>query len=96
MIATTTMMPIGMSKRMRAWSQRDRFVSPAVRICAEGNTLPPLDISAGGKIGSKSLPMTCDLQGNHGGGNRGAFGHDRLTASKRVALALERLKEFGF
>jgi hypothetical protein len=63
-IATTTMMPIGTSKRTRAWSQRDRFVSPAVCICADGNTLAPLDISARGKIASKSLPMTCNLHGN--------------------------------
>jgi hypothetical protein len=66
MIATTTMTPIGMSKRTRAWSQRERFVSPAVSICAEGNTLPPLDILARRKIASKSLPMTCSLHGNHG------------------------------
>jgi len=35
------MTPIGISKRTRAWSQRDVFVSPADCICAEGNTLPP-------------------------------------------------------
>ena len=45
MIATPTMMPIGMSKRTRAWSQRDRFVSPAVCICAAGNTLATFWIS---------------------------------------------------
>jgi hypothetical protein len=39
-----------------------RFVSPADCICTEGNTLPPLDISAAGKIASKSLRMACNLQ----------------------------------
>jgi len=29
-------------------------------------------------------------------GNRAAFGRDRLTPGKRIALALERLTEFGF
>jgi hypothetical protein len=55
-----------------------------------------LDISARGKIASKSLPMTCDLHGNHGRQERGAFGRDRLTAGKQVASALVQLKEFGF
>jgi hypothetical protein len=59
-IATTTMMPIGMSKRTRARSQRERFVSPAVCICAEGNTLPPLDISAPGQDSEQKLAN--DLQ----------------------------------
>jgi hypothetical protein len=61
-IAITTITPTGISKRTRAWSQRDLFVSPADCICAEGNTLPPLHISAAGKIASKSLRMTCNLQ----------------------------------
>jgi hypothetical protein len=92
MIAITTMTPIGISKRTRAWSQRDRFVSAAVCICAEGNTLPPLDISVGAKIASKSLPMTCNLHGNHGRQEPLRFRPRSLTAGKRVALALEQQK----
>lgn len=74
MIASAAMMPIGIPKRSRALSQRDRFASPADCIDAEGNTLPPLDISAGAKIASKSLRMTCSLHGNDGRrGTAGAF-----------------------
>ena len=39
-IATTTMTPIGMTRR--AWSHRDPFLSPAMGTRAEGNTLHPL------------------------------------------------------
>ena len=74
MIASATMTPIRKTKRSRALSQRERFVSPAVCICADGNTLPPLDISGRGKIASKSLPMTCNMHGNHGAESRGVSG----------------------
>src|SRR6266446_2636997 len=47
MIAIATMTPIRARKLRRARSKRDRFVSPAICVCAEGNTVPPLDILAG-------------------------------------------------
>ena len=91
MIASATMTPIRKTKRSRALSQRERFVSPAVCICADGNTLPPLDISGRGKIASKSLPMPCDMHGNHGRREPRRFQPRSVNSGKRVALVLERL-----
>jgi len=52
-MATATITPIGTTRLVRAWSHRDRLLSPAICDRAEGTTLPPIGQIAARTIGSK-------------------------------------------